>query len=98
MNRADPIETGIEILRRRYAGADSAFVAGSVMRGDATAGRTALNERVKARANALLEAGPPTWSAADIDYWRYTITGLLDDLVEPRNAPMHRGGARRRAE
>ena len=151
MNRADPIETGIEILRRRYAGADSAFVAGSVIRGEPTAtsdldivvlfphlaysyresffaggwpietfvhdeetieyyfiekdvasgigsimhmvhdgvavpGPTVLNERVKARANALLDAGPPVWSAADIDYGRYTITGLLDDLVEPRNA------------
>jgi hypothetical protein len=49
-------------------------------------GPTELNERVKARAEALLKAGPTPWSAADTDYWRYTITGLLDDLAEPRNA------------
>jgi predicted nucleotidyltransferase len=156
MNRADPIETAVEILRDRYADADSAFVAGSVMRGEGTPTsdldivvlfpriersyresffyprgdfergwpietfvhdeetieyyfiekdlksgvgaimhmvhdgvpvptRTALNERIKARANALLDAGPPVVSAADVDYGRYTITGLLDDLIEPRN-------------
>src|SRR5262245_27835189 len=124
MNRADPIETGIEVLRGRYPGADSAFVSGSVMRGEATAtsdldvvvlfphvecsyresffergwpietfvhdeetieyyfiekdlasgvgaimhmvhdgvpvpARTPLNERIKARADALVDAGPP---------------------------------------
>jgi len=156
MNRADPIETAVEILRERYAGADSAFVAGSVIRGDATAtsdldivvlfprlensyrdsffhppgdfacgwpietfvhdeetieyyfiekdrasgvgaimwmvhdgvavpGPTPLNERVKSRANALLAAGPPPVSRSEVEYWRYTITGLLDDLAAPRN-------------
>jgi hypothetical protein len=47
--------------------------------------RTPMNDRVKARANALLKAGPPPMSAVDIDYWRYAITGLLDDLAAPRN-------------
>lgn len=151
MNGSDPRETAAAILRERYDGADSLLLAGSVIRGEATAtsdldlvvlypvlersfresfhhsgwpvevfahdretieyffiekdlasgvgamlwmvhdgiavpGPTELNERVKARAEALLEAGPKPWSAADTDYWRYTITGLLDDLAEPRNA------------
>ena len=150
MNRTEPIETAIAMLRDRYAQADSAFVAGSVMRGEATASsdldivvlyprlersyresfvrdgwpietfvhdeetieyyfiekdlasgvgammwmvhdgvavptRTPLNDRIKARANALLDAGPPRQSTADVEYWRYTITGLLDDLAAPRD-------------
>jgi hypothetical protein len=48
-------------------------------------GPTPLNRRIKTRAKALIEAGPPGWTAAEIDYSRYTITGLLDDLAEPRN-------------
>ncbi len=58
--------------------------------GIAVPGSTDLSDRVKARANALLEAGPKPLSAADIDYWRYTITGLLDDLAEPRNVGEYR--------
>jgi hypothetical protein len=150
MNRADPIETAVAMLRERYAAADSAFVAGSVMRGEATAtsdldivvlfahlersyresfvrdgwpidtfvhdeetieyyfaeqdrasgvgaimwmvrdgvpvpAETPLARRVKARANALLEAGPPPLSTTEVEYRRYTITGLLDDLAAPRN-------------
>ena len=46
---------------------------------------TALDRQVKARADRLLAAGPPAWSVAEIDYSRYTITGLLDDLADPRN-------------
>jgi hypothetical protein len=46
---------------------------------------TALNGRIKAHADELLAAGPPSWSAAETDYSRYTITGQLDDLVAPRN-------------
>ena len=47
-------------------------------------GSTALNRRIKSRAQRLLDAGPPTWSDDQVGYSRYTITGLLDDLAEPR--------------
>jgi hypothetical protein len=48
-------------------------------------GSTELNGRIKARAAALLAEGPPPWSTDKTDYSRYTITGLLDDLMAPRN-------------
>jgi hypothetical protein len=51
----------------------------------AAAGRTAPNDRIKARAGALIDAGPPRWGAAEIDCSRYTVTGLLDDLADDRN-------------
>ena len=46
--------------------------------------------RIKSRAQQLLDAGPPTWSDDQVDYSRYTITGLLDDLAEPRDADEYR--------
>ena len=150
MERQDPVQAVSAILRERYSGADSALLAGSVIRGDATTtsdldlvvlyptlersfresfhyagwpvetflhdcrtieyffiekdlasgigsmmwmvhdavavpADTALNRQVKERADSLLAAGPPAWSVAEIDYARYTITGLLDDLADPRN-------------
>jgi hypothetical protein len=51
---------------------------------------TALNRRIKARAAALLAAGPPVWTTDESDYSRYTITGLLDDLRAPRNEAEYR--------
>ena len=51
---------------------------------------TALNRCIKARAAALLAAGPPAWTAEQTDYSRYTITGLLDDLSAPRNDDEYR--------
>lgn len=53
-------------------------------------GPTALNGRIKSRAKQLLDAGPPIWAGDQIDYSRYTITGLLDDLAEPRNKDEYR--------
>jgi hypothetical protein len=53
-------------------------------------GSTALNTRIKSRANRLLDSGPPTWSSDQIDYSRYAITGLLDDLAEPRDKDEYR--------
>lgn len=51
---------------------------------------TPLNRRIKARAAALLLAGPPAPTVEESDYWRYTITGLLDDLSAPRNDAEYR--------
>ena len=51
---------------------------------------TALNRQIKARAEDLVDAGPPVWSVEETDYSRYTITGLLDDLTDPRNEGEYR--------
>lgn len=58
--------------------------------GIAVPGETELNRRVKARAAALLAAGPLALTVEEIDYARYTITGLLDDLSAPRNDAEYR--------
>ena len=150
MTRPEPTQTAAEILRSRFGDADSLFLAGSVVRGEATASsdldlvvlyprlpesyresfvhqgwpveafvhdeetieyyfierdldsgvgsllwmvsegiaitaQTPLNARVQARALALRDAGPGPWSRADVDYSRYTITTVIDDLEDARN-------------
>ncbi|MBK8247502.1 MAG: nucleotidyltransferase domain-containing protein [Gemmatimonadetes bacterium] len=46
---------------------------------------SALSRALKAAATALIAEGPPAWTRADIDSSRYAITGLVDDLREPRS-------------
>ncbi len=58
--------------------------------GIAVPGETELNRRIKVRAAALLAAGPPALTVEEIDYGRYTISGLLDDLSAPRNDTEYR--------
>ena len=46
---------------------------------------TALNAAVKDRAIELIRAGPIPWDDAALDRSRYTLTNLLDDLIDARN-------------
>ena len=46
---------------------------------------TAFSRSLKATADSVIEAGPPRWRQPDIDGSRYAITGLVDDLREPRS-------------
>jgi hypothetical protein len=47
---------------------------------------SALGQSLKARARAVLDAGPPPWSARELAQRRYMITDLVDDLRAPRSA------------
>lgn len=45
----------------------------------------ALSAKLKTRAKAIIDAGPPKWTEMDIYRARYTITDLIDDIRAPRN-------------
>ncbi len=51
---------------------------------------TPLNVAVKARALELIREGPIPWDKAALDYSRYTLTNLVDDLLDARNADEER--------
>jgi hypothetical protein len=44
-----------------------------------------FSRALKAAANLVIDEGPPPWERTDIDRSRYAITGLVDDLREPRS-------------
>jgi hypothetical protein len=44
-----------------------------------------FSRALKAAANSVIAEGPPSWARTDIDSSRYAITGLVDDLREPRS-------------
>lgn len=46
---------------------------------------TGFSASMKAMANAVLSAGPPIWEPKQIDYSRYMITAMLDDLRDSRS-------------
>ncbi|MDO8271152.1 MAG: nucleotidyltransferase domain-containing protein [Gammaproteobacteria bacterium] len=45
---------------------------------------TGLSQRLKQLANEAFQAGPPRWTATDVDNSRYLISDLIEDLREPR--------------
>jgi len=44
-----------------------------------------FSRSLKALAHSVMAEGPPPWARTDIDGSRYAITGLVDDLREPRS-------------
>jgi hypothetical protein len=44
-----------------------------------------FSRALKAAAELVINEGPPPWERTDIDRSRYAITGLVDDLREPRS-------------
>ena len=44
-----------------------------------------FSRAIKASADSVLAEGPLPWARTDIDSSRYAITGLVDDLREPRS-------------
>ena len=56
-----------------------------VMEGKEVPKKNRLSRSLKARARAVLEAGPPKWTEVDIQRARYVITDVCDDIRAPRN-------------
>jgi predicted nucleotidyltransferase len=46
---------------------------------------TEFSDRIKKMAKETIEAGPPAWSPKDLQWARYSVTDLCDDLREPRS-------------
>jgi hypothetical protein len=44
-----------------------------------------FSRTLKAAADSVIAEGPPPWARTEIDGSRYAITGLIDDLREPRS-------------
>lgn len=44
-----------------------------------------FSRALKVAAASVIAEGPPSWARTDIDSSRYAITGLVDDLREPRS-------------
>ena len=44
-----------------------------------------LSSSLQAMARELISTGPPRWNQSQIDYSRYLITGLVEDLRDPRS-------------
>ena len=51
-----------------------------VLDGIALPNETPLARQLRTQAKTNYDTGPTAWAAADVDYSRYTISGLMDDL------------------
>ena len=56
-----------------------------VLDGIALPNETALSRRVRSRAQAVHDQGPTPWGAPELEYSRYNISGLMDDLRGARS-------------
>jgi len=56
-----------------------------VLDGKEIPGEDELSRSLKTLARAVINAGPPEWTAPDIDRARYFISDVCDDIRTPRN-------------